>query len=183
MKIYTKQGDEGRTTNILGDKFLKSHDIMELQGCIDEVNAAIGVLRSKLNNLPVGEKEQLDTLLKAIQYHLYETGIEISYNFTEVYITEDKINFLEEQIDKMTGIMPPLTSFIYYGGVEAAAYCHFIRAVVRRAEREFVKFNEKMAREKYSLSYKYINRLSDFFFTLGRYINFISGFKEETLKK
>ena len=115
MKIYTKQGDEGRTTNILGDKFLKSHDIMELQGCIDEVNAAIGVLRSKLNNLPVGEKEQLDTLLKAIQYHLYETGIEISYNFTEVYITEDKINFLEEQIDKMTGIMPPLTSFIYYG--------------------------------------------------------------------
>lgn len=183
MKIYTKQGDEGRTSNLLGNKILKSHDIMELQGSIDEVNAAIGVLRSKLTNVPQGERDYIDILLKTIQYHLYETGIEISYNFTQVYIREDKIKYLEDNMDKMTEKMPPLTSFIHYGGVEAAAYCHFIRAVVRRTERVFVRFNENMGNEKYSLSYKYINRLSDFFFTLGRYINFISGYEEETLKK
>lgn len=182
MKIYTKKGDEGRTTNILGEKYLKSHDIMELQGCIDEINASIGVLRSKLNNLPQEEKAYVDSLLKNIQHHLYETGVEISYNFTQIYIGEDKIRLLEENMDKMTDRMLPLTSFIYYGGVEAAAYSHLIRSVVRRTERVFVRFNENMGKEEYSLSYKYINRLSDFFFTLARYINFISGEQEETLK-
>ena len=85
MKIYTKQGDEGHTTNILGEKFLKSHDLMELQGSLDEINAAVGVLRSKLFNLSLEEKTYIDSLLKTIQYHLYETGIEVSYNFTEIY--------------------------------------------------------------------------------------------------
>ncbi|NLZ49422.1 MAG: cob(I)yrinic acid a,c-diamide adenosyltransferase [Clostridiales bacterium] len=183
MKIYTKQGDEGRTTNILGEKLLKSNDIMELQGSIDEINATIGVLRSKINNISAEQKDYINSLLKTIQYHLYEIGVEVSYNFTQIYIREDKIKLLEENMDKMTDSMPPLTSFIYYGGVEAAAYCHFIRAVVRRTERVFVRFNENIGREIYNLSYKYINRLSDFFFTLGRYINFICGAKEEALKK
>ena len=183
MKINTKQGDEGHTTNILGEKFLKSHDLMELQGSLDEINAAVGVLRSKLFNLSLEEKTYIDSLLKTIQYHLYETGIEVSYNFTEIYITEDKLKLLEAYIDKLTERIALLESFIYYGGVGAAAYCHLIRAVVRRTERVFVRLNESMGKKSYSLSYKYINRLSDFFFALARYINYISGEKEEVLNK
>ena len=181
MKIYTKKGDTGYTTNLLGEKYLKSDDFMELQGSIDEINAHVGVLRSKISSLEEDEKAYIDSLLKTVQYNLYQTGVELSNNFTKIIITEDNLKFLEESIDKMTAAMPMLKNFLYYSGVEEAVYCHVVRTVIRRTERVFVRFNENRALDEYSFSYKYINRLSDFFFTLARYINFVCGVEEEVV--
>ena len=181
MKIYTKKGDAGYTTNILGEKYLKSDDFMELQGSIDEINAHVGVLRSKTSNLAEEEMTYVDSLLKTVQYNLYQTGVELSSNFTKLIITEDDLKHLEESIDKMTAVMPILKNFLYYSGVEEAVYCHVVRTVTRRTERVFVRFNENRGGEEYSFSYKYINRLSDFFFTLARYINFLCGREEEVV--
>lgn len=182
MKIYTKNGDAGYTTNFLGEKHLKCDGLMELQGSIDEVNAHIGVLRSKLYKLPQYQKLQSsDELLKNIQFNLYEIGVELSSNFTKLLIDEKGIKTLENNIDEMTNSMPPLKNFLYYTGIEEAVYCHVIRTVVRRAERNFVRFNEERKVEHYSISYKYINRLSDFFFTLARFVNHVCDAKEEIM--
>jgi cob(I)alamin adenosyltransferase len=179
MKIYTKKGDEGSTTNILGEKYSKSDIFMELQGSIDEVNAHVGVLRSKIINVEINEGAYIDSLLKTVQYDLYQIGVELSNNFTKAFVTVENLRFLEENIDIMTEAMPELKNFLYYSGVEEAVYCHVVRAVTRRTERVFVRFNESREAKEYGFSYKYINRMSDFFFTLARYINFVSGVEEE----
>lgn len=182
MGIYTKKGDMGYTTNLLGEKYLKCDEMMELQGSIDEVNAHIGVLRSKLSKL-CGQVElkNADDLLKTIQFNLYEMGVELSSNFTQILIDENSVKLLEDSIDEMTELMPPQKNFLYYSGMEEAVYAHMIRSVVRRTERVFVRFHEKIGKEEYSVSYKYINRLSDFFFTLARYINHVCGSQEEIM--
>lgn len=182
MKIYTKNGDAGYTTNILGEKYLKSDQFMELQGSIDEINAHVGVLRNKVVNLTEEETAYIDSLLKTVQYNLYQIGAELSNNFTKIIITEESLSFLEKNIDKMTEEMQPLKSFLYYSGAEEAVYCHVIRTIVRRTERVFVRFNENRGAKEYSFSYKYINRLSDFFFTLARYINFVCGIEDEPMQ-
>ncbi|WP_139905293.1 cob(I)yrinic acid a,c-diamide adenosyltransferase [Clostridium thermarum] len=179
MKIYTKKGDEGSTTNILGEKYSKSDIFMELQGSIDEINAHVGVLRCKIIKVEVNEATYIGSLLKTIQYDLYKIGAELSNNFTKAFINEDNLKFLEENIDKMTETMPLLKKFLYYSGVEEAVYCHVVRTVTRRCERVFARLIESRETKEYGACYKYINRLSDFFFTLARYINFVCGVEEE----
>lgn len=181
MKIYTKTGDEGYTSNIMGQKIFKGDPIIELQGSIDEVNACIGYLRS------VGEKtltnkvkEAIDSQLRDIQYTIFRIGGDVTSSFTSAYVTEKDVDFLENEIDKMTDKTGALKNFIYFSGNEAATYCHVVRSVVRRAEREFVRTIN--GRFDYTLDYKYINRLADYFFTLARYMNYIEGDEEEIMK-
>jgi cob(I)alamin adenosyltransferase len=181
-KIYTKTGDKGFTTNLLNKKYSKADIEMELQGGIDEINANIGFLRSLLksneSNHDINTMTHLDDMLKKVQYHLYLVGIEISTEFTEVYVAEDEIKFLEEEIDFMVDKTEPMKSFIYYSGNKAAAFSHTIRTMVRRVERVFVR---ALADATYPRSYEYINRLSDYFFTFSRFINELNGLKDEPM--
>lgn len=182
-KIYTKTGDAGYTTNLLNKTYSKADIEMELQGGIDEINANVGFLRSifktNKNKYENAIYKNLDDTLKKIQYHLYLIGIEISTEFTEVYINEEEISLLEKEIDFMVENTEPMKSFIYYSGSESATFSHVIRAVVRRVERIFVK---ALKDNKYPMCYKYINRLSDYFFTLSRYINQLDGLSDEPMK-
>lgn len=181
-KIYTKTGDKGFTTNLLDKKYSKADIEMELQGSIDEVNANIGLLRSKLqlNASSYEEKvsSRLDNTLKLIQYHLYLVGIEISTEYNQAHIKEEEIDFLEKEIDFMTDSTEQMKSFIYYFGSENSTTCHVIRTIVRRAERVFVR---ALKDTTYPISYQYINRLSDFFFAFSRYINYLDGQKDEPM--
>lgn len=181
-KIYTKTGDKGFTTNLLNKTYSKADIEMELQGGIDEINANIGFLRSIINKKSdVFKKETfeyLDNSLKNIQYHLYLIGVEVSTEFSEKYIDNDEVSYLEHEIDHMVDFTPPMSSFIYYSGTEIAAFSHVIRTVVRRVERIFVKTIENNI---YPISYQYINRLSDYFFSFSRYVNNIEGITDEPM--
>ena len=181
-KIYTKTGDEGFTTNFLNKKYSKADIEIELQGGVDEINANIGFLRSLLKsneyNYNTKVMTHLDDMLKRIQYDLYLVGIEVSTEFTKVYVTEDEINLLEKEIDYMVDKTGPMKSFIYYSGGQAAAFSHIIRTIIRRVERVFVR---ALADSNYHKSYEYVNRLSDYFFTFSRFINELSGLQDEPM--
>ncbi len=180
-RIYTKTGDKGYTTNLLNKKYSKADVEMELQGGIDEINANIGLLRSILSSMELNFSSSMtlvDEKLKRIQYDLYLIGIEVSTEFTEVYITEEEVKFLENEIDYMVDKTEPMKSFIYYSGCTSANLSHIIRTITRRVERVFVRALEGSS---YPKSYEYVNRLSDYFFTLSRFINQLSGIQDEPM--
>jgi len=180
MKIYTKTGDQGTTSDVLGNRISKADIKIELQGTIDEVNASVGFLRALVQDAKYkSEILDINCTLRDIQYTLFRIGSDISSNLTYQYVTESDITFLEQSIDAMTNTVGALQNFIYYNGNQAAAYCQVIRSVTRRAERVFVRYLDG---KNYSLDYQFINRLSDFFFTLARYMNYISEIPEEAMK-
>lgn len=180
MKIYTKTGDLGTTSDVLGHRVSKGDTKIELQGSLDEINAGIGFLRSLLIELDLNTSAfDIDAALKDIQHTLFRIGGDVSSDFTYNYATEHDINSLETSIDIMTNAVGALQNFIYYNGNQAATYCQLIRSVTRRAERVFVRH---LTDKPYNTDYQFINRLSDYFFTLARYINYVSGVPEEAMK-
>lgn len=180
MSIYTKKGDKGSTSNVLGNVYSKADIMMEMQGGIDEINANIGLLRSKLwNNVPnVHELQRIDSFLKKIQYNLFVLGVEVSIEFTKSKVKLSEVEEMELEIDYMTSKMNPLKNFIYQSGSEAAAQAHVVRSITRRVERVFVRGLEG---REFPVSYKYVNRLSDYSFTLARYLNNLMSQPEEIL--
>jgi cob(I)alamin adenosyltransferase len=180
LKIYTKTGDKGTTSDVLGQRVSKGDIKIELQGSIDEINAGVGYTRALLKNATASESAlAVDHDLRDVQYALFRIGGDVSSNFSQNYIKESDIEYLEQNIDVMTSAVGPLESFIYYSGTGAAAYCHVVRSVVRRAERVFVRYLED---KDYNLDYQYINRLSDYLFSMSRYINFLEQIPDEAMK-
>ena len=173
MKIYTKTGDTG-TTSLIGGKRVKKNNLrIESYGTIDELNSYIGLIKDQKG---IGNNDK-NSLLK-IQHELFVIGAmlatapdkETLKNGKE-RVTISKINkhsilFLEEEIDKMDEKLPQMTHFILPGGHQTVSFCHIARCVCRRAERLSVELNEK---EKVSNELIiYLNRLSDYLFTLAR---------------
>ena len=173
MKIYTKTGDTG-TTSLIGGKRVKKNNLrIESYGTIDELNSYIGLIKDQKG---IGNNDK-NSLLK-IQHELFVIGAmlatapdkETLKNGKE-RVTISKINkhsilFLEEEIDKMVEKLPQMTHFILPGGHQTVSFCHIARCVCRRAERLSVELNEK---EKVSNELIiYLNRLSDYLFTLAR---------------
>lgn len=180
MKIYTKTGDKGTTSDVLGQIVSKADIKMELQGSIDEINAGVGHLRALINSTDCNETTtNIDNNLRDIQYTLFMIGGDVSSNFNNNYVKASDISSLEQSIDTMSGTLGQLKNFIYYSGNQASTYCQVVRSVVRRAERVFVRHMEN---KQFNSDYQYINRLSDYLFTLSRYINHISDGIEEIMK-
>lgn len=173
FKIYTKTGDDG-TTGLLGGSRVKKYNIrLEAYGTVDELNAAIGVIRSC--DIPVN----LSEYLVEIQNKLFNIGSRLASDgngkpLTEkLLITDQQVEFLEKAIDEMEKGLPALTHFILPGGNLAAAQCHVARTICRRAERRILEFAEH--EEVHPGIIKYINRLSDFLFVLARKLSAVSG--------
>ena len=166
MKIYTKTGDDG-TTGVQGNSRLKKSDPRIIAyGTIDEANAFLGiVLSSKLDS-------DVTNVLIQIQNDLFVAGADLS----NLNLLDNKNRILpsmvikiEKLIDSYEGELQPLTNFILPGGNISAAQLHFTRAIVRRAETCLVLLNEQDKINKNCI--KYLNRLSDLLFVLGRVIN------------
>lgn len=176
MKIYTKKGDNGNTSLFGGQTVSKSASRIESYGTVDELNSILGVVRA------FGVSAQVDKWLSILQHQLFVLGADLATpqnNNTRIdRISQDEIDFLETTIDQMDEELPPLKNFISPGGTSAAASIHHARTVCRRAERLTVAC--AMEVELSELTIKYLNRLSDFLFMLGRYENFKSG-KKDTL--
>jgi cob(I)alamin adenosyltransferase len=174
MPIYTKKGDKGETGLFSGERVSKDSLEIEVLGTIDEANSFLGLSVSFL------EKEWLKNKVLQVQRTLFELGSIIAG--TKRTIPKSIVLKYEKEIDEWTKAMPPLKNFIFPGGCSAAASLYTARTVVRRLERLIVSLrNSKFIIHDSILVY--INRLSDYLFTLARYINFIEGTKEEIWKK
>jgi len=166
MKIYTKTGDNGNTGLQGNFRIAKSHPRIISYGTVDEANAALGVVLT--NSLD----DDIIEILTKIQNDLFLVGADLSNpNLSDVKnrVTLDMVKKLEQHIDKFELELPSLTNFILPGGYVAAAQLHYVRTVVRRAETQVVQLSEKD--EINSNCIKYLNRLSDLFFVMGRLIN------------
>ncbi|MEM0910493.1 MAG: cob(I)yrinic acid a,c-diamide adenosyltransferase [Pseudomonadota bacterium] len=169
MKIYTKTGDEGTTQVYSKEVFRlpKNDALLENYGNLDELNANVGMLQSQVI-------EHRDTLLQNIDlYWIQNTLFTIGFALSD----DDKIaanitDTLESWIDLMTDKLPSQTSFILPGGCVAASQAHICRTVTRRTERSLVALSNQ--RDINPLALQFINRLSDFFFVMARYLNQIS---------
>ena len=173
MKIYTKTGDDGNT-GLQGDfRISKSHPRILAYGTVDEANAAIGiVLTNRLD-------DDVSQLLSQIQNDLFLLGSDLSnqnLNNLKNRISLEMIKNLEVFIDTFESELPPITNFILPGGNIAAAQIHQVRTIVRRAETLVVKLSDKD--EINSNSIKYLNRLSDLMFVMGRLINKRNGIED-----
>ena len=173
MKIYTKTGDGGNT-GLQGDfRIAKSHPRIIAYGTVDEANAAIGVVLT--NTLD----EDVRGVLSQIQNDLFLLGSDLSnqnLNDLKNRISLEKVENLEGFIDIFESELPPITNFILPGGNVAAAQIHQVRTIVRRAETLVVKLSDKD--EINSNCIKYLNRLSDLMFVMGRLINKRKGVED-----
>ncbi len=166
MKIYTKTGDDGNTGLQGNLRIAKSHPRIISYGIVDEANAALGIVLT--NSLD----DDITKILTDIQNDLFLVGSDLSnpnLNDVKNRVSLNMVEKLEQYIDKFELELPLLTNFILPGGDVAAAQIHYVRTIVRRAETQVVQLSEKD--EINSNCIKYLNRLSDLFFVLGRLIN------------
>lgn len=174
-KIYTKTGDSGETSLLGGQRVTKDCITLQVVGEIDELNSKMGEVVAHL------WEEEPAAFLKKIQQDLFKTGAEIAslqteFNSKIVKIEQIEIEELENNIDAFAEQLPELTNFILPGGNLSAAHLHHARTICRRVERELVSLGkEKEVRPEL---YKYFNRLSDYFFTAARWINWNDGVEE-----
>ncbi len=165
MRIYTKTGDEGKTSLIGGTRVFTSHHRIDAYGTVDELNAYVGMLRDQDVN-----RERRD-LLKQVQDRLFTVGASLASDPETSRkkipdLLESDITLLEQEMDQMDAALPELRHFILPGGHASVSFAHVARTVCRRAERLVVA----LAQEEYvnDLVVKYLNRLSDYLFVLSR---------------
>ena len=173
MKIYTKTGDDGNTGLQGNFRIAKSHPRIMAYGTVDEANAAIGIVLTNVLD------EDVSQLLSQIQNDLFLLGSDLSnqnLNDPKNRVSLEMIEKLEKSIDLFELELSPLTNFILPGGNLAAAQTHQVRTIVRRAETLVVKLSDKD--EINSNCIKYLNRLSDLMFVLGRLINKRKGIED-----
>ena len=171
FKIYTKAGDDGQTGLIGGERVSKHHIRVESYGTVDELNSHIGMIRCHVK----GEKEEI--LLAEVQNDLFTIGSFLasaaSANLTLPELGEDKIGRLESEIDRLTAVLPELKNFNLPGGSIQGAQAHVARCVCRRAERLVVQLSD--IEDVPAFVVKYLNRLSDYLFTLARFLDHQNG--------
>lgn len=181
MKLYTKTGDKGQTSLYGGKRVSKASARVEAYGNIDELNSAIGVALSFIDN------EALNAQLKKIQYDLFTLGAEVATPTDKLFlangkprlpitISEKEINELENWIDELDAQLEPLQHFILPSGGKASAHLHLARTICRRTERSVIFLNEN--EELRSEIIIYLNRLSDYLFVASRFSAKMNGEKE-----
>jgi cob(I)alamin adenosyltransferase len=167
-RIYTRGGDKGETSLGDGSRVPKHALRVAAYGTVDEANAAIGIARLHAD-------AEADAMLGHIQNDLFDLGADLCTpedgrrSAGALRISAAQVERLEHEIDAMNATLPPLDSFILPGGSAAAAYLHLARTVTRRAERLVSELAQREPLNPEAL--KYLNRLSDHLFVLGRRVN------------
>ena len=173
-KIYTKTGDDGTTGLFGGARLPKHHIRIEAYGTVDELNSVIGWLMTL-----VTDSETLNLLL-IIQSRLFTVGSNLASDPGKDMITpdlvEEDITMVEKSIDSMQAVLPELKHFILPGGSPSVSAAHLARTVCRRAERKCVALAYESTVE--AIIILYLNRLSDYFFVLARWLGQQEGVEE-----
>tara|TARA_B100000212_G_C27378331_1_gene535738 strand:+ start:1208 stop:1744 length:537 start_codon:yes stop_codon:yes gene_type:complete len=175
MKIYTKKGDSGHTSLIDGQIVNKHNLSVDAYGTVDELNSFLGLLKDYIKD------ETIKDILNNIQPKLFSIGSILAsgknQNMLEkVKIEKKDVKYIESNIDSMNNELPELKNFIIPGGHKISSYSHVCRSICRRAERRISELNNEQSVDPNILSY--INRLSDFFFVLSRYLMYSDKIEE-----
>ena len=166
MKIYTKTGDDGKTSLFDNSRVWKSDERILSYGTIDELNSILGIAIS------LDLDSEIKKILVKIQNDLFIVGSDLAnpdMSNTKIRTTEDMVEFLEDKIDTLEVELPDLVSFILPGGTLSSSILHLSRTVSRRSETHVVALSQKEEINK--ISCVYLNRLSDLLFILARIIN------------
>lgn len=178
MTIVTRTGDKGTTGLVGGKRVSKTDPRIAAVGCIDELNALIGVVRCE--QVP----KDVEVALEAIQHRLFTLGADIASPLDTKAHTERILPahtiVLDAWIGRMEPKLPALTHFILPSGNAAGAHLHHARTICRRAERSVVALAEHEAINPETIMF--LNRLSDLLFVAARTANAAAGVPEETVR-
>jgi len=167
-KIYTRGGDKGETSLGDGSRVPKNGQRVAAYGDVDELNATLGLVRLHVTG-------DLETVIAHIQNDLFDMGADLctpdagERTNGALRVVEGQVEWLEKTIDRLNEALAPLSSFILPGGSAAASYLHLSRTVCRRAERLCVGLSTE--EDINQICVRYLNRLSDLLFVMGRYVN------------
>ena len=179
-RVYTRTGDKGETGLVGGKRVPKDSQRIEAYGTIDELNSVVGLART-FNDEKINVSEAhrfLDVILRQIQDELFDLGSELAtppdfFQEGMYRVGEREVKKIEQLIDECQKELEPLKSFVLPGGGKIGAYLHQCRTVCRRAEREILRLSRVEELSEWPL--KYVNRLSDLFFVLSRWISKQTG--------
>jgi len=183
-KIYTRTGDDGTTGLGTGDRVSKADLRVEAYGTVDEANATLGPAivaceQGIAQNSDTPEARLLRDLvgvLQACQHDLFDVGGDLCIPIVPgekgmLRVQPEQTARLERTIDRFNEPLEPLKNFILPGGTPVAAALHLARTVVRRAERQCVRLLMEQPNATNPEAVRYLNRLSDLLFVLGRVAN------------
>ena len=170
MSIYTRTGDTGTTGLFGGKRVLKCEELVDVYGSIDELNSWVGFITSEF------EAPDVQQFLVTIQSDLFTIGSVLAGWKGDLSAIGERVGEIEARIDLMEKALPPIRNLILPGGTHLGAHTHVARAICRRVERQVVALSQKQSVDPIILTY--INRLSDLFFMLARFINNKAGKKE-----
>ena len=181
-KVYTKTGDKGKTCLVGGQKVLKSNIRINAYGEIDELNSVVGICIEELKLLDYNFNPLISSLTR-IQNDLFNLGTILATKPEDMTsampkITSDDIKVLENEIDQANKDLSVLHSFVLPGGSKINAFLHLARTVCRRCERACCSLYEADKTDEVVISY--LNRLSDLFFVLSRWVSIILKHEENT---
>lgn len=178
MPIYTRTGDTGKTALFNGKRVFKSDLRVSTYGTIDELNSTVGVVIAELQAKSKIVKKDLEE----IQHDLFDIGASLAFpSSPPIEGLKNRAEEFEKSIDTMTKDMPDLKNFILPGGGKAGSMLHVARTQARRVERMVVELMQKEEIDEQIV--KYINRLSDLFFTMARFVNHLEKHSEIKWKK
>lgn len=175
MRIYTRTGDQGQTSLFSGERVDKDALRVEAYGTLDELNSLLGLALSFVQD------ERVRDILESLQHTLFAAGADLatrSGGRRQVErLREQDWRRLEGLIDDLDARLPPLRNFILPGGSPGGALLQLARTVCRRAERLVVRLGREEGDVNPDLLV-FLNRLSDFLFVMGRYVNAASSVAE-----
>ncbi|MCK6554387.1 cob(I)yrinic acid a,c-diamide adenosyltransferase [Candidatus Binatia bacterium] len=181
-RVYTRGGDDGDTALVGGKRVPKDDLRIEAYGTLDELNATVGMARvANHEGAPGPARDHLESVLQCIQNELFDLGSELATPPEAAYegmfrVGAEEVAALERLMDDCQRDLEPLHSFVLPGGGRVSAHLHLCRTVCRRAERLVLRLGRAEDLGPWPL--RYLNRLSDLFFVLSRWIGKQNGEQE-----
>jgi len=187
--LYTRKGDNG-TTGTFGcnQRISKSSSVAEALGALDECNSFLGVIRARTSDLSFELHEKINPHTKnSVRVNSAELMLEVQQNLfivqaevagTDMGISEEKVKRVEEIVDAIEKILPPITTFFISGATELGALFDFARTLSRRAERRVIAVHEEGKVKVSTGTLAYLNRLSSLMYALARITSHVQGQEE-----
>jgi cob(I)alamin adenosyltransferase len=174
-RVYTRAGDGGQTRLVGGQEVRKDDARIEAYGTVDELNAIVGLARTfnRRSGADPGRLDEIDRMLATVQNELFDVGSDLATRAADRWsgmhrVGDAEVRRLEEWCDRLNADLGPLREFILPGGGPVSAFLHQARTVCRRAERRVVTLGAGEP-DVGDGCLRYLNRLSDFLFVLGRW--------------
>ncbi|MCK9641388.1 MAG: cob(I)yrinic acid a,c-diamide adenosyltransferase [Prolixibacteraceae bacterium] len=176
MRVYTKTGDDG-TSGLIGGTRVEKYDLrLEAYGTVDELNSWIGLIC--FQKIDQASRD----LLISVQNNLFVIGARLATDLSKTDLSAklpfkvEEIAKLENEMDRILDLLPPMEHFVLPGGSNLISYCHLARTVCRRAERRVCQLSKEVSIPAELI--KYLNRLSDYLFVLSRKFTVDEGIDE-----